>query len=123
MTWEAAEAGFREQGAEGTPGGPRWALGRGGQAGWLGFKRLPLLPPVRPSCQLPLFPQNFPLGFLENFKSDATPGIWQPAHLQTLCQKKGFSGQQRWAAGTGRQGSASAPRFLARPGLVLTPRP
>ncbi|KAI4535139.1 hypothetical protein MG293_014365 [Ovis ammon polii] len=37
-------------------------------------------------------------GFLENFKSDATPGIWQPAHLQTLCQKKGFPGQQRWAA-------------------------
>lgn len=52
------------QGAGGPPGGPRWALGRGGQAGWLRFKSLPLLPPVRPSCQLPLFPQNVPLGFL-----------------------------------------------------------
>ena len=123
MTWEAAEAGFREQGTEGTPGGPRWALGRGGQAGWLGFKSLPLLPPVRPSRQLPLFPQNFPLGFLGELKSDATPGIRQPAHLRTLCQKKGFPGQQCWAAGIGRQGSASAPRFLARPRLVLTPSP
>ena len=78
MTWEAAEAGFREQGAEGTPGGPRWALGRGGQAGWLGFKRLPLLPPVRPSCQLPLFPQNFPLGFLEADGVEVGAG-WVPS--------------------------------------------
>lgn len=43
-----------------------------------------------------LFPQIFPLGFLENFKSDATPGIWQPAHLQTLCQKKGLLGSNAW---------------------------
>ncbi|XP_043290525.1 exocyst complex component 3-like protein 4 [Cervus canadensis] len=28
----------------------------------------------------------------ENFNSDPTPGIWQPAYLQTLCQKKGSLG-------------------------------